>query len=160
MPKQERVAHFRGELQRRGLPSTQAARAARELADHWEDLRQEALASGMSLEAADAFASEALGDWDELAAAFRSVIGAPSVLRRHPILSFVFAPVFLFVFTTLALLLGVGLTGSAMGWWDRPGRLSGWEWTLVGTTLRAAHFGTLLGVQALFSALAWRYRIG
>jgi hypothetical protein len=155
-----RAERFQAELLRRGLPRSYADRAAHELADHWEDLRQEATRKGATPEQAESFANCSLGDWDQLADAFNSVRLRGSLPGRYPFTVFFFGSV-LFFTALFALVLALGaMMGYLAGWWGGGTRLNALDWGMLGIAVRASHASTLLITQAAFCWMAWKYRLG
>ena len=86
------VAAVRDRLVRRGLAPHVAVRYARQLQAHWEDVRDELLASGTPCSGAEAEADRRLGTADELVAAAVRVHRAESFGGRHPVLAFALLP--------------------------------------------------------------------
>ena len=160
MPNRSRVERFRTELLRRGLPPARATRAGRELADHWEDLKREALERGVSPEQAEEFATRSLGEWDQLAAAFQAARSAGGLLGRHPICALVLSPVLVFTAVFATLLLIGAMAGYLAGWPGGRGHLNGWEWMIVHFAVQTIHAAALIGTQAAFSWLALRRGCG
>jgi hypothetical protein len=78
-----------------GLPSARINRIACELAEHWEDLRQEARAKGLSEEDSSARADARLGDPRQLAETVIAGLGRSSWLGRHPVITVGLLPLLL-----------------------------------------------------------------
>ncbi|MHC1765214.1 MAG: hypothetical protein AB9869_13090 [Verrucomicrobiia bacterium] len=160
MRDRECAKRFRIELLQRGLPAGQARRAAQELADHWEDLKQEVLDRGLSAGRAEEYAQSCLGDWHQLVAAFRSSRGNSRLLNRHPEFVFLVSPIFLFsALFAVTLLLGA-LIGSLAGLWEQKALLTPFGWTIIGLAVHAIHAAAIIGTQAVFCWLALRCRCG
>ncbi len=160
MPKECRVEAFRTELRRRGLPRRYAGRAAQELAEHWEDLRQEAELTGVSSEEAELFANDTLGNWDQLAAAFHAAHFKGSLPVRYSFMFFFFGPLLLFTVLCVSLFAFGAMAGYLAGWWGSGSSLNARDWAMLGVGVRAGHAGTVIITQAAFCWLAWRYRLG
>lgn len=71
-------------------------RHVRELQDHHRDLREQALAAGMTMEAAEAKARQQIGDLEQLATQMLAS-SQRSLLRRFPVTMNVVGPVFLLI---------------------------------------------------------------
>jgi hypothetical protein len=84
-PWHDRLRH---ELNKRGLPATYSARLIEELTDHFADIQQENLSMDAHMSA-----EERLGTPESLAAAAAKELGGRSFADRHPILTFVVAPI-------------------------------------------------------------------
>jgi hypothetical protein len=88
-------AEVRSRLARHGLPADRIERVTRELAEHWDDLRFEALERGLSASEASAEADTRLGRPDQLAADVNLGLRQSSWLGRHPIMALCVVPLFL-----------------------------------------------------------------
>jgi hypothetical protein len=88
-------AEVRSRLACHGLPSDRIERVMRELAEHWEDLRAEAMERGLSASEASAEADARLGRPGRLAADVLIGLREGSWLGRHPILALCVVPLFL-----------------------------------------------------------------
>ena len=87
------VVHRR--LARHGMPRERIERLTNELAEHWEDLRDEGMEEGLSEEEAEARADLRLGHPEHLAAKLIAGFRRNSWLGRHPILGLCVVPLFL-----------------------------------------------------------------
>ena len=160
MLSQQLFERFRRELIRRGVPRPQAGRAARELADHWTDLMEEALERGRSAEEAEAFAQRTLGDWDQLAAGLKASANPATIWRRYSVVMFFGMPVLLFN-VLFASLLSVGAAiGFMAGWWGHESRLDATGWTLIQMGVLCAQVASMAGTQAVFCRLASKHGCG
>ena len=115
-------------LQRRlielGCPVRAARKIVRETAEHWEDLKQAAMASGATADAAARQAAEQLGDPGELAERHVEALWKSSWWGRHPRMGFgvvplLMAPGILFLSLVLGfaagfVVIGAHLSGTPM----------------------------------------------
>lgn len=83
---------LRRRLSEIGCPAHRAGQIVREISEHREDLKRDALEEGMTAEAAAAFADEKLGDVETLVRQFAAVLRRRSWWGRHPILTFCVLP--------------------------------------------------------------------
>jgi hypothetical protein len=81
-----------GDLVRRGLPAPYAVRFVQELDDHWQDLFQEQ-EDGMTTGIMAEMIEKRLGSPEELADSAVAQFRAASFAGRHPVLTFVLAPI-------------------------------------------------------------------
>jgi hypothetical protein len=86
------VTVVRDRLLARGVPARRAVRYARDLQAHWEDVRDELLATDASRADAEAEADRRLGSAGELVAAAVRAHRADSFAGRHPLLCLVLVP--------------------------------------------------------------------
>ena len=151
-----RWAAFRTALRRRGMPEAYAARCERELTEHLEDLRAEAIADGMSVPRADQHATEVIGDLNRLANNLSAAMKQGTWWGRHPIIGFAVLPVVCFTSALLALLFLGAILGHFAGWWGARETLgdTGREWLVA--AVRTAYYGLLFAIPLGFGLLAHR----
>lgn len=151
---------FRAALRRHGMPAAHASRCERELADHLEDLRAEAIANGMSETEAAEHARGVIGDLDRLAEDLSAAMKQGTWWGRHPIIGFALLPVVCFTGALLALLFWGAILGHFAGWWGARETLgdSGREWLVA--AIRTAYYSLLFAVPLAFGRLAHRRRCG
>lgn len=95
--KRQLLEELRGKLLRRGLPRSEVARLVEELTDHLEDLTEEK-EYAMRTDAKElACLEERLGPADELADAAVANYHSTSFAGRHPVVTFLLAPIPLLV---------------------------------------------------------------
>src|SRR5436189_4610752 len=86
------IEQFKRRLIELGLPMDRIRRNIQELADHHEDLKRDALEEGLSEAAAEARATERLGEPVALAERVAAVLRNSSWCGRHPVFSFCILP--------------------------------------------------------------------
>ena len=104
------IEQLRHELRKQGCPPASMQRMVQEVADHGEDLRQAALAEGLSTAEAEARAHDQLGEPVVLAERLMTALRQSFWCGRHPVISFCLLPLLLPpVIFTLSILLGFWL---------------------------------------------------
>jgi hypothetical protein len=91
------IGQFQRRLVELGCPTAKLREQVRELADHHQDLKDEALRDGLSEPEAAARADAQLGDTVRLAEKCVALLRQSSWWGRHPIIGFCFLPLFAFV---------------------------------------------------------------
>ena len=92
MHKPSAVLQLERRLADLGCPARERERRARELAEHYQDLKQASLEEGLSEAAAEARANELLGEPVSLAEQLAGVLRQSSWWGRHRIIGFCFLP--------------------------------------------------------------------
>jgi hypothetical protein len=139
-------------LLRQGLPRRQVNRVVREVSEHREDLEAEARDDGLSPEAAQSVATKRMGDLDALADALIAARRCGCWQGRHPVLSFVWLPLPLFVLLFLGLLWLGGTALGVLAWSENRQSLPEPDWTTVRVMFYTA-LGLALGLTA--SLTSW-----
>jgi hypothetical protein len=141
-----------------GCPARERERRARELADHYEDLKLAGLEEGLSEAAAETRANELLGEPVSLAEQLAGVLRQSSWWGRHRIIGFcLFPPVGIFVASVLSLfavLGGLRVCFSASEWRVLADQGSGFRLLVLGVEL--ANYAATAGISILFCWLAQR----
>lgn len=149
-----------GHLRRHGLPADRVERITRELAEHWEDLRDAALDRGISENEAADEADARMGRPEQLSRAITDGLRQSSWLGRHPVLALCLLP-----FLAVPLLMAVvvlplsGLDELAKFEFirDASGRVEG---RYIAGVLLGLYYLTMVGVAAGFCWRVWRSGLG
>jgi hypothetical protein len=152
------IEEFKRRLVELGCPIGRVRRNVQELADHHEDLKSDALEEGLSEAAAEAQATQRLGEPVALAEHVAAVLRNSSWWGRHPVLSFCVLPPLGIVFIAmLALLLETALARLYFS----PEELNllanderGLEFFRA--ILKGTYYGAVALTTTLFCRLAWR----
>jgi hypothetical protein len=141
-----------------GCPARERERRARELADHYEDLKLAGLEEGLSEAAAETRANELLGEPVSLAEQLAGVLRQSSWWGRHRFIGFcLLPPVGIFVASVLSLfavLGGLRVCFSANEWRVLADQGSGFRLLVLGVEL--ANYAATAGISILFCWLAQR----
>ena len=141
-----------------GCPARERERRAREMAEHYEDLKNAGLEEGLSEAAAEARANELLGEPVSLAEQLAAVLRQSSWWGRHRIIAFcVLPPLIIFaasVLSLLAVLAGLRLCFSASEWSVLADQGSGFRLLVIAVEL--ANYAATAGISLLFCWLAQR----
>jgi hypothetical protein len=114
------IEALRRRLVELGCPLKQVRRLIREVGDHWEDLKQAAMAEGLSGADAETRANASLGDPLVLAEELMTALRRSSWWGRHFVVTFCLVPLLMYpILWALLLLLQMAL-GFALGY--------GWNW--------------------------------
>jgi hypothetical protein len=97
MPENAVIGQFERRLVELGCPAVRARGKARELSDHWADLKQAGLEDGLSESEAEGRAAAQLGEPTRLAEYLIWTMRQSSWWGRHPILGFCILPLFGFI---------------------------------------------------------------
>ncbi len=155
MPESSPLEPLARKLLLRGLPAAYVHDTVRELSEHREDLRLEALEEGLSLLDAEAWATRKIGDADHLAAALAAKLQGSSWCGRHPIISFCCLPL-------VAIIVWWSLFGIVAGWisgvWQWSGNRSSPEpdWPLLQALVKWCLTGAAAMLPVLFCWMALR----
>jgi len=141
-----------------GCPAQQRERRAREIADHYEDLKRAGLEEGLSEAAAEARANELLGEPVAIAEQLAVVLRRSSWWGRHRIIGFcLLPPIGVFAASVLGLFLVLGclrLCFSTSEWRVLADQGPGFRLLVFGVEL--ANYAATAGTSLLFCWLAQR----
>lgn len=161
MPNLPWLESMHHELERRGLPGPYIERVLRELNDHWMDVVEEQRQSGADADRARAVALERLGRPEKLVRVAVAQYQARSFFGRHPVFTFLLAPVLLTIAMWVALLvLGIATFHGLSSWVGHTAGLTTWTaWTLYYLALWAppALAALLFCRLAHWSGRGWRW---
>jgi hypothetical protein len=155
MPEPAALQSLARKLLLRGLPQAYVRRAIGELAEHWEDLKGEALDAGLSLSEAEARATRDLGDAETLAATLAAKMQRGSWFGRHPILGFCWLPIGAILVWWLGFCLVAGWTSGAWQWSDNRS-LPEPNWLLLQAMVSWCPVAAAAASPALFCWIATR----
>lgn len=162
MRKEEFISTFEKHLLRVGCPVGQARRTACEVSDHFDDLKADALQSGLSEAESEAQASAKLGDPKTLAERLASSLRRTSWWGRHPLVGFLLVPsVGMFLLMTLApcvVLAAAKGALSAARWREVSDGGPGYE--IFALSVQTAFYGSLLALMAFICRRAMRAVVG
>lgn len=100
----------------RGISPVYIQSTMQELAEHWEDLREESLATGASSEQAEEYATKAIGDTETLAACITERLSKATWFGRHPVLLFFLCPLLSLIIWWAGYCLIAGWSSGAIQW--------------------------------------------
>jgi hypothetical protein len=162
MRKNVLIPIFEQRLAQLGCPADVVNRSARELADHYEDLKADGVGEGLSDDQAEARAAERLGDPRALAERLAGALRRSTWWGRHPVLGFFVLPsmgipllMACVPLLTLALLKGAL---PANVWLSLVNGGAGYG--LLATLLHTTFYGSLLALTILVCRLARRAAVG
>ena len=141
-------------------PSGQLHRKIRELAEHHEDLKRDALEEGLSETEAEARADELLGEPVALAEHLAAALRQSSWWGRHPFIGFCLLPPLAIILLFMLALMGEYWLGRLYFTETELGSLTEWETGLkyCGFAMFGAYYGTIILVAG-FSCVLSRRRI-
>lgn len=151
--------NVRERLARHGLPAGRIDRIMRELTEHWEDLRADALESGLPPLAARVEADKHLGTPEDLTANFILHLRRGSWLGRHPLLSVCILPLLLSPALMAAVILPVYWITKWGEWisWNQPGAL---DVEIMVNGLWVVYYLTLMLSTGWLCWRSWRAGLG
>jgi hypothetical protein len=152
------IEQFKRRLIELGCPMGRIRRNIQELADHHEDLKHDAMEEGFSEAAAEAHATERLGEPVALAERVAAVLRNSSWCGRHPVLSFcILPPLGILIIAALGLLLETVMARlyfSAEELNILANDERGMEF--LRAILKLTYYGAVALTSILFCRLAWR----
>jgi hypothetical protein len=160
MHRSSSIEQLRMELLRKGLPGDYVAKTVQELADHWEDLKSEALDESLPRLQAEAIANRRLGSVEDLARSISNSMRSVTWLGRHPFIGFGILPLAGLISWWIGMLfIGVWYTGALprIAENDLTAPVN-WEFLLVWTNWTAQSAGIVL--PAFCCYLARRHYCG
>jgi hypothetical protein len=139
-------------------PPGQMRRKIRELAEHHEDLKRDALEEGLSETDAEARADELLGEPVVLAGHLAAALRQSSWWGRHPFIGFCLLPPFAIILLFMLALTGEYWLGRLYFTETELGSLTEWETGLkyCGFAMFGAYYGTIVLVAGLACVLSRR----
>src|SRR5262245_57827106 len=152
------IEEFKRRLVELGCPLGRIRRNIQELADHHEDLKNDALEEGLSEAAAEARATQRLGEPVALAERVAAVLRNSSWCGRHPVLSFCILPPLGILFIAF---LGLLCEWAIVRWYFSSEELNilanderGLDFFRV--ILKGTYYGAVALTTTMFCRLAWR----
>ncbi len=131
MRKDDSLEKLRRKLLIQGLPSKYVARTIREMAEHREDLEEQARSQGVFAEAARQFAEERLGDTEALAKALVKTNRLRDWWGRHPLLSVGLLPLPCLFSVLFGFLVLIALGTGWADWPDDQQNLAEPDWAVI-----------------------------
>lgn len=154
------AAELRRRLLFQGVSHKYVRKSIQELSDHWEDLREEAISSGLPEDEAGGEASRKLGSAQVLAEAMSIKMSRSSWWGRHKLLSFGIGPIIGIILWWAGMLTVLGTVSGAF-WYDsshpaasRP------NWGLVQIWMEVTRYGGYIAVPWLIWEIACRAYCG
>jgi len=148
---------LRSRLSEIGCPAWRAGQIVREISEHREDLKRDALEEGMTVEAADAHAEENLGDVEKLVRQFAAVLRRRSWWGRHPILTFCVLPPIAILAWFFGIIVLVAWVTDLFGMAETFTRKIETDLALSRAIVYSIHYTAVVLVPALLCWLARRY---
>jgi hypothetical protein len=161
MDSQPQFERLRRELAHQGLPRRYVQRVMEEMQDHKEDILEETPAASVSCVVEDSPAWQRLGDPVQIAKAIAKEYRSRTFVGRHPILSFLAAPIPLSFVAWLGWMVLFGLLIASFGELEPDRGTLQWPLLFIWSVL-TCYYGSLVLPSALAAGLCcrWAYRSG
>jgi hypothetical protein len=159
MPESKACIELRRHLAHHGLPAERLDRIVNEFAEHWQDLKADALDDGLSETAATVRADTRLGEPGQLAANVIDGLRRTSGLGRHPLFALCVVPLFLPLLLMSAVAFPLFWLSEAthLAAWGDPKGLSA---RFAASSLWALHYASMFASVAWLARRSWLSGLG